>query len=274
MLILYRHWLGGNVKIRYMTHAPILYSEIKGNGKVLVLLHGYLSSSHYFKHISEELKTTHKVISIDLLGFGKSPKPRGNYTYEEHVAALHATLEHLKIASPFTLLGHSMGALIALRYAVKYGDTIDRLLLFNPPLFTNTNQMIEAHKASGRHYRVFLYSPARNGYWKALKLVPHTASKKRPAINFTDTLRMSRHAREGSYRHILGGSELFTDLRKTTMPVLIVNGRYDRSVYNKNLEGKELPSNVRLETVETGHHTLVKNVELAERLIQTFVSSK
>lgn len=257
-----------------MSHAPILYSQTSGRGEVIVLLHGYLSSSHYFKHIVQQLQSTHKVISIDLLGFGKSPKPRGDYTYQDQINALSATLQKLKITSPFTLLGHSMGALIALRYAVDYGDSISRLLLFNPPLFTHTNQMIESHKATGRRYRAFLYSPARNSYWKALKLVPHNISKKRPAINFTDTLRMSKHAREGSYKHILGGSEFFTDLRKTTMPVLLVNGRYDRAVYAENLAGKELPSNVQLEIVETGHHTLVKNVTLGDQLIQDFVKGR
>lgn len=271
MLILYRRRDGGNVKIDSMAQVPILHSKTTGQGSVIVLLHGYLSSHHYFKHIQEHLAKTHKVVSLDLLGFGESPKPRGDYTYSEQLASIHATLDHLKITRPFTLLGHSMGALVALRYAVQYGDTIDRLLLFNPPLFTHTNQMIEVHKATGRKYRAFLYSPARNGYWRALKLVPHNTSKKRPAINMADTIRMSKHAREGSYKHILGGSEVFTDLRKTTMPVLLVNGRYDRAVYSENLAGKELPSNVRLETVETGHHTLVKNVEIGERLIRSFL---
>ena len=272
MLILYRHQWSSNVKIEFMAHKAILHSKTAGQGSVIVLIHGYLSSHHYFKHIQERLAATHTVISIDLLGFGESPKPRGDYTYPDQLAAIHATLAHLEVKEPFILLGHSMGALIALRYAVQYGDTIDRLLLFNPPLFTHTNQMIEAHRASGRKYRALLYSPARDGYWRALKLIPHNTSKKRPAINMADTIRMSRHAREGSYKHVIGGSEIFTDLRKATMPVLLVNGRYDRAVYSENLAGKELPSNVRLEMVETGHHTLVKNRELGEQLIRSFIS--
>lgn len=254
-----------------MTSTPILNTTIEGDGDVIVLLHGYLSSQHYFKDIRRTLAKTHKVISLDLLGFGQSPKPRGRYTYSDHLAAIHATLEHLAVTNSFTLLGHSMGALIALRYAVQYGDSIEKLLLFNPPMFTDTNQMIESHKATGRRYRALLYSPARGGYWKALKLVPHSRSKKRPAINLADTLRMSSHAREGSYRHILGGAEFFSDLRKVTLPTLLVNGKYDRTVYLDNLEGRDLPLNLQLEMVETGHHTLVKNRALAEQLIAKFL---
>lgn len=250
----------------------ILHADIRGEGEIVVMLHGYLSSSQYFKHIRERLATTHKIISLDLLGFGNSPKPRGNYTYDEHLSAITRTLEHLGVSQPIILLGHSMGALIALRYAVINGDKVTKLLLFNPPLFTNMQQMAENHKNTGRHYRIMLYSPARHGYWKALKLVPHTRSARRPAINFADTISMSKHAREGSYKNILGGSEIFSDLRKATMPVLLINGRYDRAVYMENLAGRELPSNVTLETVETGHHTLVRNADLGEKIIRNFLS--
>jgi pimeloyl-ACP methyl ester carboxylesterase len=252
-----------------MSRATILHTQISGTGKPIVLLHGYLSSSHYFKHIVERLENDHTVIAIDLLGFGKSPKPRAHYTYEDHLMALKTTLDHYNVATPYTLLGHSMGALIALKYATKFGDDVSTLLLFNPPLFTDVTQMIEAHKSSGRHYRAFLYSPARHSYWKALKVIPHNATKKRPAINFADIVRMSKHAREGSYNHIIGGADVFSDLRKTTMPTLLVNGRYDRAVYGENLKSRDLPSNVRLETIETGHHPLVKNVDIGEQLIRS-----
>lgn len=252
-----------------MTSPPLLHIETIGTGPVIVFLHGYLSSSQYFKHIRTLLAKDHTILTMDLLGFGASPKPRGNYTYNDHINAIHRTLQSLHITAPFILIGHSMGALISLRYATIYADDVRQLMLFNPPVFTDINQMIENHKKTGRHYRAMLYSPARGGYWKALQLVPHVRTRHRPAINFADTLAMSRHAREGSYRHILGGAEIFTDLRKTSMPVLLVNGRYDRAVYQENLATKELPSNVTVVTVETGHHTLVKNRHLAEEVIRS-----
>ena len=256
-----------------MSTAPILHSTVTGTGEPIVLIHGYLASSHYFKHIVPLLAKHHQVITLDLLGFGKSPKPRTDHTYEEQITAIDATLSHLNVERPFVLLGHSMGALVALRYAVHHGDDVQKLMLFNPPLFTDIKQMIATHKSTGRHYRALLYSSARGGYWKALKAVPHNTTYRRPAVNFADTVRMSKHAREGSYNHVIGGSKIFTDLRKTTMPVLLVNGTYDRAVYQENLAGRDFPSNVRLETVETGHHTLVKNVDLGVSLINSFLKT-
>lgn len=249
-----------------------LYTVVTGSGPPIVLVHGYLSSSQYFKTIQKRLSATNTVVAMDLLGFGKSPKPRGDYTYDDQIDAIRDTLHALDIKKPFILIGHSMGALIALRYATRYADDITSLQLFNPPIFNDTSQMIDTHKQSGRHYRMMLYSPIREGYWKALKAVPHNKTKRRPEINFADTIRMSRHAREGSYKHILGGAQFFSDLRKTTIPVALIVGKYDRLVYQENLQLKELPSNVDLQIVETGHHTLVKNSQLGESLIRQYSS--
>lgn len=249
-----------------------LHTVITGTGPTLILLHGYLSSAHYFKSIQKRLASTHRVIAIDLLGFGKSPKPRVDYTYNDHITAIHETIQRLGVTKPYVLIGHSMGALIALRYATLFADEIGSLQLFNPPIFSDINQMIDTHKKTGRHYRMMLYSPIREGYWKALKAVPHNRSNRRPEINFADSVRMSKHAREGSYKHILGGAQFFSDLRKVTVPTALIVGKYDRLVYQENLQTKELPSNIDLQIVETGHHTLVKNIDLGESLIRKKVA--
>lgn len=251
-----------------MTTKKVLHTTVRGTGDPIVLIHGFLSSSHYFKPLIQRLEKTHTVISIDLLGFGKSPKPRIGYTFEDHIDALHRTLTHHGVSTPFTLLGHSMGALIALRYATTHPESIARLQLFNAPMFTDASQMIDSHKSSGTHYRTLLYSRLRNGYWGALKLVPHNATARRPPINFADTVRMSRHAREGSYKNIIASGEFFSDLRKITIDTLVVVGKYDRVVYQENLRGRSLPSHVTLRIVESGHHTLVKTVDDGERLVR------
>ena len=129
--------------------------------------------------------------------------------------------------------------------------------------------MIQTHRTSGRRYRIMLYSRSRHVFWLSLRLLPRGFLPKHRPLNFTDILRMSPRAREGSYKHVLGGSRVFQDLRIARQPILLVNGRYDRDIYIENLRGRSLPANVHVETVETGHHTLVKNVDIAERLIRS-----
>lgn len=248
-----------------------LHVDDSGEGKTIVFLHGYLSSSHYFKHIRHRLEKNFRVIALDLLGFGRSPKPKIEYTYDEHIGAIRDTLRHMEVTGPVILLGHSMGALIALRYALRFPDDISRLILFNPPLFTDTHQMIAAHKATGLRYRMMLYSQKRNLYWRIVRLSPRTTSHRRPAINFSDIVVMSPHAREGSYKNILGGSTVFTDLEKVRVPTLLVNGKYDRAVYNENIENWRPKSNIAIITLASGHHPLVRNISDSEDAIRSYL---
>lgn len=245
-----------------------LHVNIIGEGKPIVLIHGFLSSSQYFKAMQKRLADSHQVISLDLLGFGQSPKPHHALTYDEQVEAIHQALTDLKIHKPFTLLGHSMGALVVLRYAITYSKDVSNLQLFNPPMFTSHEQAIHAYKTTGKHYRMLLHSPLRHGYWRALKFIPHNATSRRPEINFADTVRMSRYAREGGYKNIITTATFFSDLEKVDCPTLLVVGKYDRLVYQENIKSQTLPSNVSLEIVESGHHTLVKTPDLGEKLIR------
>jgi cis-3-alkyl-4-acyloxetan-2-one decarboxylase len=250
----------------------ILHAKVIGEGKPIVLIHGYLSSSHYFKSIQKHLARDYKVIALDLLGFGKSPKPKIEHNYDTHIEAISRTLESLGIEKPFTLIGHSLGAMISLRYAVKRPSDINQLLLFNPPIFTDPDQVFHHHAASGKHYRMMLHSSRRDKYWQTLKLIPHIRTGRRPAINFADTLKMSSYAREGSYDNIIKQSELLHDLEIVRPPTLLVIGRYDRLVYIDNLKGKKLAQNVAIKIVETGHHTLVRTPKLGEKLIREYIS--
>lgn len=249
----------------------VLYSEISGAGEPIVLLHGYLSSSHYFKRLRKSLERSHTVIALDLLGFGKSPKPKLNYTYTDHIDAIDYTLQKLGVQEPYALLGHSMGALVALRYATLRSTQVGKLLLFNPPLFTDKSQMIAEHMASARHYRLMLYSRARHALWPLLKLLPRNATASRTTINFTDTVRMSKAAREGSYHNVIGDAEVFETLAKLTVPTLLVNGIRDRYIYTQNLHTWTPPAAVDLRVVDADHHVIVRDQRLTEGLIKEFV---
>lgn len=245
-----------------------MHNKIAGDGEPIVLLHGFLASSHYFSILQKKLARTNKVIAIDLLGFGKSPKPRLVYTYEAQVQALHATIEHLKIDRPFTLIGHSMGALIAARYALIYPDEVRTVQFFNPPLFISPDQAIEAFRATGPHYRAMLHSPGRRIFWTGIKLLPRKPMWRKP-INLTDSLRASYEARETSYRRVILATEFFDDLARLSPRALLVVGRRDRLIYQENLRTIQLQPGVSLQFVDTDHHTPVKAPVLTERLIRS-----
>jgi pimeloyl-ACP methyl ester carboxylesterase len=107
-----------------------------GEGPLIILVHGVASSSAVFERLIPLLTPKYRVVAIDLLGFGGSPVPEdAAYTVEEHVAWLRATITSLRPAAPFILVGHSLGALLASRYAAQYPGKVSRLVLVSPPIY-------------------------------------------------------------------------------------------------------------------------------------------
>lgn len=119
----------------------------KGSGPVLVLLHGIESSSSYWSHVAPALAEHHRVICLDLLGFGKSPKPLNiAYSLDDQVDAISKTLNQMGV-SKFALAGHSLGSIVALAFVARYPNKVQSLVMFSPVILTESlhtnNQLLK-----------------------------------------------------------------------------------------------------------------------------------
>ena len=129
--------------------APLLHLDTDtGSGPVVILVHGIASTSATFHKVVPLLAPRHRVIAIDILGHGASPAPPDSeYTLDEHVAALAATIRSLRLREPFVLVGHSLGSLIATRYAAERrwfsspGTRVSRLVLVGPPIYLSPSDI-------------------------------------------------------------------------------------------------------------------------------------
>lgn len=125
---IYHMWLKRPYKLHYIDHG--------GKGPVIILLHGIASSSANWDNLVPLINDKYRCITIDLLGFGASPKPQwSQYTMEDHIGALERTINSLRIGKRFTLAGHSLGSLLATRYASRHQSQVKRLLLLSPPAY-------------------------------------------------------------------------------------------------------------------------------------------
>ena len=104
---------------------------------MLALLPGLTATSRYWQTRVDPLAETHRLLVVDLLGFGKSPKPWITYTVERHVEALHGTLSAY---APLTIVGHSFGAVAAAAYAAAHPDIVERLILISLPAFAGEGE--------------------------------------------------------------------------------------------------------------------------------------
>ncbi len=98
---------------------------------LLLLVHGGRDQNRSWDWVARKLATTYRVIAYDLRGHGRSDWVNdGAYTIMDHVFDLASCVRHLKAdrKAGFTLMGHSLGGNIALRYAGLYPEHIHKLI--------------------------------------------------------------------------------------------------------------------------------------------------
>ncbi len=123
----------GTLRRPYMLHVATHGDPEK---PVVILLHGIAASGEDWGKLVTRLSPEYYSITIDLLGFGESPKPQwASYSMEQHVRSIHRTIQSLRLWDDYSLIGHSMGSLLATRYARKHPEHIERLLLLSPPVY-------------------------------------------------------------------------------------------------------------------------------------------
>ena len=119
---------GQDLRIAYMDVAPLG----QPNGHTVVLLHGNNFAGFYFGGPIEALrKEGFRVIAPDQIGYGRSSKPIIPYNFHDMARNTRLILQSLKI-DRVMVVGHSMGGMLAARFATQYPDTVERLVLYNP----------------------------------------------------------------------------------------------------------------------------------------------
>ena len=108
----------------------LIHFDDVGIGDCVLLLHGFLENSTMWHDLIPHLSKTHRIISIDLLGHGKTGCVGYIHTMEMMAEAVDAVLEHLNIKKTI-LIGHSMGGYVALAFAELYPNKINGLCLMN-----------------------------------------------------------------------------------------------------------------------------------------------
>ena len=110
-------------------NSSVNYSD-NGKGTALVLLHGFLENSTMWAAFIPELSRKYRVITIDLLGHGKTEPVGYVQTMEDNADLVQTVLSELHIRK-VVIAGHSMGGYVALAFAELYPDMVKGIALVN-----------------------------------------------------------------------------------------------------------------------------------------------
>lgn len=109
--------------------ARVRYSDT-GKGPAVVLLHGFASSLETWEAVRPALETDHRVIALDLKGFGWTDRPAGDYSPRAQAELVFALLDQLGVERA-AVVGHSWGASVALEMALLKPERVERLALYD-----------------------------------------------------------------------------------------------------------------------------------------------
>lgn len=238
-----------------------------GNGQPVVLLHGIASSSKVWQPLYKLQSAGNlRLIAFDLLGFGESPKPEWQtYNIDEHARAVVASIKRLRLKQPITLVGHSMGCLIAAHIAAKHPRLVKRAVLYQPPLFADMPE----YKAYSRQQRL---------YFKALG---HVAGQQELILSYSRFIgkwanrstafnldEASWLPFERSLKNTIMQQKAFEDLRSINVPTDIIHGRMDMIVVRTDIQ-KILSSNpnIQFHTINETHGLSTRSAKFLQKLL-------
>ena len=102
------------------------------NGHTVLLLHGNNFGGFYFKAIIDGLtKEGFRVITPDQIGYGRSSKPIAPFNFNSQARNTWRILQHEKIEKVM-VIGHSMGGMLAARFATQFPKSVERVVIYNP----------------------------------------------------------------------------------------------------------------------------------------------
>jgi len=211
---------------------------LKPNGQNVILFHGKNFSGLYWSNTIKFLSAEgYRVVTPDQVGWGKSAKPSVKYTFEMLAHNNKLLLDFLGI-NKVIVIGHSMGGMLASRFALLYPETISKLILEDPlgledyKKFIPYSSMDAIYKkeltatyASYKKYQMSYYpvwKPAYELYVKA-QAVP-LKHKDFASVAWVNAL---------TYQMIYEQPVLY-DFDKLTMPVLLIVGESDRTIPGKD----------------------------------------
>lgn len=241
------------------TKAPLLHvATDEGAGPVVILVHGIASSSITFQELVPRLVKKHRVIALDILGFGESPSPvNATYSIEEHADALYTTIQSLRLTAPFVLVGHSLGSLISSRYAADHPELVAKLVLASPPIYLDQKSWSTSRDkaAMGAYLKVYEYLRENQAFTMR---VANNLDRISPIRNMLHVSEKNWQAFSLSLQNAIESQSTVADIARVRVPVEIVYGKLDPFL---------MPGGIQI--VAQMRHVHVHKVDASDHLLRT-----
>ena len=244
-----------------------------------MFLHGITGSRRYWERKVRPLAREFRLILPDLIGFGLSPKPHVEYTIDLFRDSVRSLVEELGLSSqPIRLVGHSLGGLIALEYAARYGEHVSGMVVLSLPRFSDPATAHAIFWRGSPHYRRLLNQHSisetlsqvkRSGLEITLRYLLRF-----PWAVLLDSHRFTFKSLTSTLEHCLLNYQVDRILpRVPAIPTLLIHGDKDSVAPLRHVQPvPSLYPNMRLVTIKgTGHHLFLTHTHQCLSLLEEFL---
>jgi pimeloyl-ACP methyl ester carboxylesterase len=215
----------------------------KANGRTVVLLHGKNFCAASWQASIEALRGAgFRVIAPDQVGFCKSTKPSSyQFSFQQLAENTQRLLASIGI-SKFVLIGHSMGGMLATRYALMYPSSIEKLVLVNPIGLEDWKSKGVPYQDVDAWYQAELQNSAEK--IRSYQQATYYAGTWKPEYDVWVQMLAGMYRGPGKQRvawssaltyDMIYTQPVFYELEKLDMPVLLLIGKKDNTAIGKAL---------------------------------------
>ncbi|TDH20045.1 alpha/beta hydrolase [Segetibacter sp. 3557_3] len=225
---------GRPVQMAYMDIAPS-----KPNGQSILLLHGKNFNGYYWRTVIPFLaEAGYRVIVPDQVGWGRSSKPNLHYSFHMLANNTRLLLDSIGVKN-CTVVGHSMGGMLATRFSLMFPSMVKQLVLENPigledyktfvPYKTISESYAGEKSASYESYKKYQQS-----YYPQWKPEYEQYVQAQAEALGTPEFDSAAWVNALTYQMIYEQPVAY-EFRRLKLPVLLIMGQEDRTVVGKNL---------------------------------------
>jgi 3-oxoadipate enol-lactonase len=246
-----------------------LFFVQKGEGIPVVLLHGYPFDHTIWEKVSDKLSGHARVISPDLRGHGKSPKPVAAYTIADMALDVKKLLDENNISQAL-VIGHSMGGYVALSFAQQFPKMLIGLALVASHGYADSDEKKKSRMLTIEKVRKAGAVSALASMPEKLTRYPNIRKICKEYIENADINGMA-----GVLAAIANRADSMAVLKGLECPVMILAGKDDEiiPIENSRRMASDCDHAVFVELDEAGHLPMLEKPELVAYSIITMINS-
>lgn len=235
----------------------LVHYEAIGRGKPIIFIHGWLGSWRYWMPTMEVVSDRYRTYALDLWGFGDSDKSPSRYTVDSYVSLISGFMDAMGIIRA-PIIGHALGAVVALLLSDRQPDVVARLMTVSLPI---AGTAISRKLFSGND-----------------SLVDRLIGRKQAQASYPDVALEADKAdinAVGTIARALETMDLRDTLESQDMPTLVVHGEKDSIIAPPEsdwLDEVDHYSNVRSLTFKDSlHFPMIEEASRFQRLLRDFL---